>query len=187
VPTLKALDTSEQVVYLGSLAKTALPGVRIGYAVADQPVVGGGLFADELAKLKSMLTVNTSAVAQAVAGGKLLEHDCSLVAANQRERAVYVANLRQLTDGLSKRFSSTPGVSWTVPSGGYFVVVNVPFAVDDAALELSARDFGVLWTPMSHFYDHDAEVRALRLSCSAVTPDQIELGLDRLAAFVSSR
>lgn len=186
LPVLKALDTAAQVVYLGSFAKTALPGVRIGYAVADQPVAGAGLFADELAKIKSMVTVNTSAVAQAVAGGKLLANDCSLVAATTRERAVYAANLRQLTDGLSKRFAPETGVSWTVPAGGFFVVVNVPFVVDDTLLERSARDFSVLWTPMGHFYDDDAEVRALRLSCSVVTPDEIELGLDRLAAFVAA-
>jgi len=187
VPTLKALDTRRRVVYLGSFAKTALPGVRVGYVVADQRVRGGGPLADELAKLKSMLTVNTSAIAQAVAGGKLLEHDCSLVGANRREREVYAANLTHLTDGLAKRFGEDSGVTWTVPSGGFFVVVDVPFVVDDALLERSAHDFGVLWTPMGHFYDHDGEVRALRLSCSAVTPARIDQGLDRLAGFVSAQ
>ena len=87
VPTLKALDTRRRVVYLGSFAKTVLPGARIGYLVADQRVGGAdgavGLFADQLAKIKSMVSVNTSPLAQAVIGGALLEHDCSLVAANR--------------------------------------------------------------------------------------------------------
>lgn len=74
LPTLKALDTERRVVYLGSFAKTALPGARVGYVVADQRVTGAGLLADELSKIKSMLTVNTSAVAQAIVGGKLLEN-----------------------------------------------------------------------------------------------------------------
>ena len=181
--TLKALDTQRRVVYLGSFAKTALPGVRVGYVVADQ-TVEGGLFADELAKIKSMLTVNTSAIAQAVAGGKLLEHGCSLVDANRRERDVYAANLTRLLEGLAKRFPDGSGITWTAPGGGFFVVVDVPFVVDDALLERSARDFGVLWTPVGHFYDHDADVHALRLSCSAVTSAEIDDGLDRLAAFV---
>src|SRR5262249_8613002 len=38
IPTLKALDTHRRVVYLGSFAKTALPGARVGYAIADQTV-----------------------------------------------------------------------------------------------------------------------------------------------------
>jgi len=57
----------------------------------------------------------------------------------------------------------------------------VPFPVDDELLTRSARDYGVLWTPMHHFYDNRAAVRALRLSCSVATPAQIETGLDRLA------
>ena len=190
VPTLKALDTERRVVYLGSFAKTGLPGARVGYVVADQTVAAPdgsiSLLADELSKLKSMLTVNTSPVAQAVIGGKLLAHDCSLVAANQRERAVYAANLRAITDGLAARF---PGgeITWTVPSGGFFVVVTVPFPVDDVLLERSAHEYGVLWTPMSHFYEGDTPIHALRLSCSAVTPVQIDAALNRLAALIADQ
>lgn len=187
VPTLKALDTDRRVVYLGSFAKTGLPGARIGYVVADQTVEAPdgsfGLFADELSKIKSMVTVNTSPVAQAVIGGKLLANDFSLVAANRRERDIYAANLKAITDGLTARFP-TGEVSWTVPSGGFFVVVTVPFPVDDVLLEKSAHEYGVLWTPMSHFYEAGPPIHALRLSCSSVTPAQIDAALNRLAAFI---
>ncbi|GAB1510464.1 aminotransferase-like domain-containing protein [Actinophytocola sp. KF-1] len=191
VPTLKALDTQRRVVYLGSFAKTVLPGARVGYVVADQTVTGADgsvrLLADELSKIKSMLTVNTPALAQAVVGGKLLEHGCSLVRANRREREIYAANRARVVAGLAARFGAGSAVRWNVPAGGFFVVVTVPFVVDDASLTRSARDYGVLWTPMHHFYDsgEGREVRALRLSCSVVTAEQIEIGLDRLARFLS--
>ncbi|MGC5334624.1 PLP-dependent aminotransferase family protein [Micromonospora sp. DT62] len=189
-PTLKALDTARRVVYLGSFAKTVLPGARVGYVVADQRVAGAdgtvGLLADQLAKIKSMVTVNTSPIAQAVVGGALLEHGCSLVAATVRERAAYGRNLGHLVDGLARRFpADISPVRWNVPAGGFFVVVTVPFRVDDALLHRSARGYGLLWTPMAHFYDDGAPVDALRLSVSAVTPEQIDLGLDRLAALVA--
>ncbi|MET8120055.1 PLP-dependent aminotransferase family protein [Micromonospora sp. NPDC005189] len=189
--TLKSLDTGRRVVYLGSFAKTVLPGARVGYVVADQRVAGPdgrvGPLADQLAMIKSMVTVNTSPIAQAVIGGRLLEHGCSLVPANIRERAAYSRNLRHLVAGLGQRFPDRPDrpVRWTVPAGGFFVVVTVPFPVDDALLDRSARDYGVLWTPMAHFYDDTAPVCALRLSVSAVTPEQIDLGLDRLAALIT--
>ncbi|MFI2647917.1 PLP-dependent aminotransferase family protein [Micromonospora fulviviridis] len=189
LPTLKALDTRRRVVYLGSFAKTVLPGARVGYVVADQRVAGSdgtvGPLADQLAKIKSMVTVNTSPISQAVIGGALLAHDCSLVAANVRERAAYARNLRHLVDGLARRFPAGGPVRWNVPAGGFFVVVTVPFAVDDALLHRSARGYGVLWTPMAHFYDAGTPVNALRLSVSAVTPEQIDLGLDRLAALIT--
>jgi (S)-3,5-dihydroxyphenylglycine transaminase len=161
--------------------------------VADQQVAGEDgsvtLFADELSKIKSMITLNTSAIAQAVVGGKLLAHGGSLIKATVREREVYVRNMRMIVNGLAARFPRKAGgsapVTWTVPAGGFFVVVTVPFVVDDALLERSARDYGVLWTPMRHFYQTGEDVRSLRLSCSSVTPEQIDAGLDRLAALIS--
>jgi (S)-3,5-dihydroxyphenylglycine transaminase len=190
LPTLKALDTTRQVIYLGSFAKTGFPGARVGYAVADQRVAaadgGPSLLADELAKIKSMVTVNTSAVAQAVVGGKLLRHEFSMAAANQRETAVYLGNLKHLLAGLRQRF---PGgdITWNCPSGGFFVVVTLPFAADDKLVERSAREYGVLWTPMSHFYEGAGGLRQVRLACSQLTPELIETGLDRFAAFVASQ
>jgi (S)-3,5-dihydroxyphenylglycine transaminase len=185
-PTLKALDTQQRVLYFGSLAKTCFPGVRVGYVVADQRVQGSenadGLFADELSKIKSMVTVNTSPISQAVAAGKLLEHNGSLLRANAREIKVYRRNLIRLLNGLEARFASVPGVQWNTPSGGFFVVVTVPFSVDDTLLEHSARRYGVLWTPMNHFYNGDGGRQQLRLSCSLLTVDQIDEGLNRLAA-----
>lgn len=188
-PTLKALDERRRVVYLGSFAKTVLPGVRIGYVVADQVVgVGDGTFgplAAQLSRLKSMLTVNTPPVAQAVAAGKLLEHGCSLASANVRERAVYRRNMERVLQALESR--CPPGVTWNAPRGGFFVVVTVPFRADDETLESCARRFGVLWTPMSHFYGPEGGENQLRLSCSAVSGDALDEGLDRFLRFVADK
>jgi (S)-3,5-dihydroxyphenylglycine transaminase len=190
-PTLKALDEDRKVVYLGSFAKTGLPGARVGYVVADQPVTAAdgtaGLLADELAKLKSMVTVNTSPLAQAVIGGKLLEHGCSLRAANTREGARYGDNRRQVLAGLAARLDAVPGVGWTSPEGGFFLVLTVPFRCDDELLELSARKYDVLWTPMHHFFGDGVPRPALRMAFSHLSPAEIEIGLDNLAAFVRDR
>ena len=190
-PTLKALDRHQRVVYLGSFAKTGMPGARVGYVVADQRVTGtsGGdaLLADELSKLKSMLTVNTSPIAQAVIGGKLLAHDCSLVAANRQETEVYGRNLRQVLDGLDRRLGDRAEVTWNAPTGGFFIVLTVPFTVDDALLEHAARRHGVLFTPMHHFYGASDGFRQLRLSISTLTYERIEQGLDRLTALIDER
>jgi (S)-3,5-dihydroxyphenylglycine transaminase len=190
MPTLKALDTARRVIYLGSFAKTGFPGARVGYVIADQTVAGPGgeveLLADHLAKIKSMVTVNTSPLAQAVIGGKLLSHDCRLVDANRRESAVYARNLRHVMSGLADRLGGMAGVSWNSPRGGFFVVVTLPFAADDALLEHSARQHGVLWTPMHHFYADGVALPQLRLAVSQLTTDQIDTGLDRLSALLRS-
>lgn len=189
-PTIKALDEQARVVYLGSFAKTGLPGARVGYVIADQQVASPGttsLLADQLGKLKSLLTVNTSPLAQAVIGGKLLEHGYSLRAANGREAQVYRANLAHTVAGLERRFpagAAGPRVTWTVPAGGFFLVLHVPFPAGDDLLEVSAAKHRVLWTPMHHFYAEARPRDAIRLSFSHLLPDEIDLGLDRLAAFI---
>ncbi|MFF1838047.1 PLP-dependent aminotransferase family protein [Streptomyces sp. NPDC058231] len=189
-PVLKAMDGGERVVYLGTFAKTGVPGARVGFVVADQRVIGpgGGVqsLADQLAKLKSMLTVNTSPIAQAVIGGKLLTHGCSLRAANLREIQVYQGNLRRLQQGLSERFpaGSSPEVSWNSPTGGFFSLLTLPFVAGDELLELSARKHQVLWTPIHHFYAETEPRREIRLSFSHLLPDEIDEGLDRLGDFI---
>jgi (S)-3,5-dihydroxyphenylglycine transaminase len=192
-PTLKSMDRNGSVVYLGSFGKTGVPGARVGYVVADQPVrTPDGrteLLADQLGRIKSMLTVNTSPLAQAVIGGKLLEHDYSLRAANTRERAIYRRNLRLVLAGLDRRFppGSTPAVTWNVPRGGFFLVLTVPFEVDDEMLTRCAREYGVLWTPMHHFHGISAPTRQIRLSFSHLSTGEIDEGLDRLTAFLRAQ
>lgn len=194
LPTLKSLDRGGQVVYIGSFAKSVMPGARVGYVVADQEVTSGGrrtgLLADELGKIKSMITLNTSPVSQAVVAGRLLSHDFSLVRANERVTALYRDNLDRLLRGLRERFGGgdTQAVRWNRPAGGFFVMLHVPFRADEALLEHSAGRHRVLWTPMSQFYPgSDAGARSLRLSCSALRPQDIEPGLDRLAALVAEQ
>lgn len=190
-PSLKALDTDGRVIYLGSFAKSCFPGARVGFLVADQEVVDAEgrttLLAEELSTIKSMLTVNTSPVAQAVIGGVLVESDCSLRAANQDKIRFYRENLRTLLAALEREFADVPGVTWNTPDGGFFAVVTAPLVADEALLELSAREYGVLWTPMSFFYTGDGGRNEIRLSCSAVTPAQIEEGVRRLARLVRDR
>jgi (S)-3,5-dihydroxyphenylglycine transaminase len=192
-PTLKALDTGGRVVHIGSYAKTCFPGARIGYVLADQQVRGPngtGLLADELAKLKSMTTVNTSALGQAVVGGMLLRAGFRLRDTNKAVGAFYADNLRTLLGELAHAFPPADhdrhGVSWNLPEGGFFVVVTVPFTADEPAMERCARDHGVLWTPMAGFYPAGGGERLLRLSCSYLTTDRIRDGVRRLAAFVAA-
>ncbi len=144
--------------------------------------------ADELSKIKSMLTVNTSPIAQAVIAGKLLTHGLDLYSANEREIALYRDNLRRLLAGLDRHFPSDggSGVTWNVPRGGFFIVLTLPFPADDSLLEISARDYGVLWTPMSYFGSDPQTACQLRLSFSLVDGVQIDEGLERLSALLSA-
>ncbi|MFG1665911.1 PLP-dependent aminotransferase family protein [Streptomyces sp. Y7] len=195
-PTLKALDTGRSVIYLGSFAKTAFPGARVGFVVADQPVESAdsgapGLLADELAKVKSMVTVNTSSLSQAAVAGLLLRAGGGLRAANEPVARHYQATMRALRDTLARELppgeTESAGVRWNDPDGGFFLTLDVPFPADEAALRRSAQTYGVIWTPMRYFHLDGAGDHRIRLSCSGVTVDQAVDGAVRLARFVKDR
>jgi (S)-3,5-dihydroxyphenylglycine transaminase len=194
LPLLKALDRDHRVVHIGSFAKSVFPGARVGFAVADQPVVdasgGSRLLADELARIKSMVTVNTPTLSQGAVAGMLLASQGRLSTLNSAAAAYYGGNLSILLRELEARFPERSrealGVRWNKPGGGFFLAVNVPFRADNAALERSAREFGVLWTPMAYFYPQGGGERALRLAFSYMTPDRIPDGVARLARFIEA-
>ncbi|MFH8982969.1 aminotransferase-like domain-containing protein [Streptomyces varsoviensis] len=193
-PTLKSLDRARRVVHIGSFAKTVFPGARLGFVVADQPVVDGAgresLLADELAKIKSMVTVNTPSLSQAVVAGALLAARGRLSELNAKAAVHYDEALRHTLRELEARLPADRraalGVRWNTPSGGFFLGVRVPFRADNAALVRSAERFGVIWTPMSYFYPGGGGSHELRLSISYVTPREITEGTARLARFIEA-
>jgi len=193
-PTLKSLDQERRVIHIGSFAKTVFPGARVGFVVADQGVQDAegetGLLAAELAKIKSMVTVNTPALSQAAVAGVLLASDGRLSKANVHTAAHYGEGLDTILRALERAFPadarSRLGVRWNKPSGGFFLAMNVGFVADNAALTRSAEDFGVLWTPMSYFYPRGNGRHALRLSFSYLAPREIEEGIARLARFIEA-
>jgi (S)-3,5-dihydroxyphenylglycine transaminase len=189
LPPLKALDERGVVVYLGSFSKTVFPGLRLGYLVADQEVeLADGrrtLLAAELAKVKSLTTVNTSPIVQAVVGGILLENDGSLAGLMRKKLPFYRANRDRMLACLAAELAGV--ASWNRPEGGFFLTVDLPFAFDLDSLESCARDFGVICCPMTFFALAAGREHQIRLSFSYVTPPQIEEGIARLARFVRQR
>lgn len=194
LPTLKSMDAQRRVVHLGSFSKTAFPGARLGFAVADQPVIDSagraGLLADELAKIKSMITVNTSPLSQAAVAGMLLACSGRLSKLNIETSAHYATAMTSTLQQLEQRFPAGErdalGVRWNKPDGGFFLTVRVPFRADNAALARSAQDFGVIWTPMAYFYPHGGGDRSIRLSVSYLTQADVTEGITRLARFIQS-
>ncbi len=191
LPTLKALDEHRVVIYMGSFAKTLYPGLRAGYLVVDQEVVGESgertPLAAELSKVKSLTTVTTSPVVQAVVGALLLEEDGSLRNMVRDKIPFYRANRDRMLACLEERLGRASGVRWNRPEGGFFLTVWLPFAFDDECLQTCARDYGAIVCPMSFFALSRGRENQVRLSFSYVTEAQIEEGIGRFARFVHNR
>ena len=191
LPTLKALDEHGVVVYMGSFSKTLYPGLRLGYLVADQQVaLASGRrvpLAAELSKIKSLTTVNTSPVVQAIAGGILLEAGGSLRPVVEEKLPFYRANRDRMLASLETTLGDLEGVRWNRPEGGFFLTLSLPFDFTDDDLTACARDYGVIVCPMRFFALTPGRERQVRLSFSYVTEEQIAEGIARLARFVRDR
>jgi (S)-3,5-dihydroxyphenylglycine transaminase len=194
IPALKALDHGTRVIGVGTFAKICLPGARVGFVVADQPVRGPDgtvrLLAEEIAKIKGVVTLNTPAISQAVVAGMLLEHGGSIAGLGRAKSDLYRRNLGYLLDALDRHLTAGGGlpstVNWNRPTGGFFVRMTLPVEVDASLIEDCASRFGVLWTPMSQFYLDGSGRNEIRLSCSYLDRNQIEEGVARLARFLRS-
>jgi (S)-3,5-dihydroxyphenylglycine transaminase len=195
LPTLKALDEHGVVVYMGSLSKTLFPGLRLGYLVADQQILlpggpGGGRrvpLAAELSKIKSLTTVNTSTVVQAIAGGILVAAGGSLRPLVAEKLPFYRANRDRMLACLEATLGGAHGVCWNRPEGGFFLIVTLPFEFTDECLTACARDYGVIVCPLRFFALTPGRERQVRLSFSYVDEERIAEGIDRFARFVRER
>jgi (S)-3,5-dihydroxyphenylglycine transaminase len=188
LPTLKALDTSRSVLYVGSFSKTIFPALRLGYIVADQAVASSGLpLARELSRVKSLLTVNTSPLAQAIAAAALSRAGGSLKPLVAPKRARLRTNRDNLLGALAAEFGAQhTAVRWNHPRGGFFVTVTLPFDFGLEELRRCSADFGVVVCPMQFFSIGSDQRRVVRLAFSSVATSDIAPGIARFAAFVRS-
>ena len=193
MPTLKSMDREGVVIYLGTFSKLIFPGLRLGFLVADQEVITQDTtkccyLAEELSKVKSFTTVTTSALLQAIAGGILLESDCSLRERISQKVAFYRSNRDTMLRCLDECFNSDAElagrVSWNHPHGGFFLSVELPFAFTADMMQQCAEQYGVICCPMSFFSLLGKYENQVRLSFSYVTQDEIERGMAQFHKFV---
>ncbi|MGS2742305.1 aminotransferase-like domain-containing protein [Halomonas sp. LS-001] len=181
-PTLKSFDTyNDHVAYIGSFSKTLFPGVRVGFIVSKRLALA-------LTKIKSMLTLNTSPISQAIVGGVILECRGDLRHHCKTQINFYLNNLKHLLHQLEVSFPEgsclRSKISWNQPYGGFFLVLKLPFIVNLAMLKTSAEEHGVLWSPMEIFYTPPKESNEIRLSFSYLTPEELSEGVIRLSGFI---
>lgn len=188
VPTIKALDHQATVLYIGSFAKTLFPGLRLGYLVADQRSKDNLTLAQELSRVKSLLTVNSSPLLQAAVGTILLKHQCSLQPLVTPKLADYRRNRDVMIESLKSEFAGMEEVvQWNRPHGGFFLTLYLPFPFRAEELQMCSSQYGVIVCPMSFFSLTPGRESQVRLSFSYVDEGKIRIGIRRLASFVRNR
>jgi len=162
-PSLLALDAkakgsieASRVIHCGTFSKTVVPGLRVGWVIAAQPVIR------KLVLLKQASDLHASSLAQMVL------HDIV-----EQLGDAHIERLRKVYGGRRDAFMAAldehmpAGVSWTRPKGGMFTWVDLPEGLDGAKLlERALAEENVAFVPGAAFFAKDPVRNSIRLNFS---------------------
>ena len=169
VPSIYSLDDSGRTIYVGSFSKIIGPGMRLGYVTAPAQVL------DKIAAVKGGGGVNQFAamVVHRYATRHLAAH---IAEANQKLRLKRDAML----EALQQHFGQV--ASWSRPSGGLFVWLQMPEGFDTVAHHPMALEADIAYLPGTHKAPDGVSGRNYARLCFGYnTPDDIRAGIARLA------
>jgi 2-aminoadipate transaminase len=173
LPSLWSL-APDVVVQTGTTSKTLFPGVRLGWAVGPAEI------SSRLVSAKQ----NTDQCAGAL-GQRLFEESVRRGWLDEqivRSRALYQAKCERLLAALER--SLPAGAVWTRPQGGFFTWLTLPGNADSVQIAQRAVERGVGIVPGTLFYPDGRGADTMRLSFSMVEIDEIDEGIERLAALL---
>lgn len=169
-PLASIPGAAERTLALSTLSKVAAPGLRIGWVRCPPGLRRPLTIAKQAADLHS------STIDQAAAALWLQHVD--LDAHLGRLRGVYRERRDALLDALPATLP--PGSTFNRPDGGMFVWVRLPEGLDATALLPAAIARDVAYVPGAPFFATTPDPRALRLSFTTHSPDEIREGMERL-------
>ncbi len=174
IETIYQLDGTGQVILLGSCSKTFLPGFRIGWIIAPEPIL------DKFITAKQSADLCTSAFVQRIA-------------ARYIEQGLYDKNLKLIIDEYREKKDTMlagfdehmpAGVSWTRPEGGLFLFLTLPAHLDAEPLFYKAVEEKVAFIIGSVFFCDGGGKNTMRLNFSYVSLEENREGVKRLAQVI---
>lgn len=164
MPTLKSLDTVNQVIYLGSVSKTLSPGLRIGWVIASPAV------SKRLADIKMQMDYGSSAISQQIVAHWLTSGLYEAHVINLRQTLQQRA---QLMERYLQPFRQM--ATWQPSQGGFYIWLKFkkPIITTTFFQQLLKRQ--ILIHPGYIYIPHDAY--HIRLSYAYATEQQLTQGL----------
>ena len=159
------------MIYQSTISKTIAPGLRVGWVVASKEIRA------KLTIAKQAADLHTSSLDQRIVHRYLTDFDSEghieRIRRSYGERfAIMDARLRE---------TMPPGFTWTHPEGGMFLWVTCPEGVNTNELMREALQRKVLFVPGQDFFSDAPGLRFMRLNFSNASPEQIRVGIGRLA------
>ena len=162
-------------IYTGTVSKTLLPGLRVGYLIASPDLF------PHLLKLKQSADLHTNRIGQWqalqwIGSEKYQQHLSEL-------RGFYRQRRDAFQSALETHFSDL--ANWNMPQGGLFFWLTLKQPLDTRTLLNEALANDVAFMPGEPFFpEPDKNLGHLRLNFSHIDPARLDEGLKRLAAVV---
>jgi 2-aminoadipate transaminase len=174
LPTLRALDGGEFVIYAGTFSKILSPGVRLGWAAAPAPVLQKMNIGKQASDLCSS-SISQFFVSAYFEAGPWDAYVRSLIEIYRRRRDV-------MLDALAEHFPRE--ATWTHPQGGLFIWATLPDYIDTTDLLARALEEHVAFVPGRAAFVDGRGGSSMRLNFSGVSEDLIREGVRRLGEVV---
>ncbi|MBW9055281.1 PLP-dependent aminotransferase family protein [Rhizobium mesosinicum] len=183
IPPILALEIAKKghindtrTIYCGSFSKTLAPGLRVGFIVANAPVIRKLVLMKQAADLHSS-TINQMAISEVAERG----FDAQVA----KIRAAYSHRRNAMLAALEKYMPA--GTRWTKPEGGMFIWVTLPEGMDGAKLlAKSLESAKVAFVPGKAFFADGSGANTFRVSFSCANEQMIEEGIGRLGKLIAS-
>jgi GntR family transcriptional regulator / MocR family aminotransferase len=159
-----------RTVYIGSMSKLLLPGLRIGYVAAASDVIR--LMANETVIIDRQGNVPTElAVAELIQSGELHRHARKALQVYLGRRNTFAQLLRENFDDI---------IDFKVPDGGlaYWITFRDSSVLD--AIEKGVPNSSIRFLPSKSFAIAPYEHRGLRLGYASLNPDEATEAIRRL-------
>ena len=174
LPALQAVDTHDNVVFLGTFSKTFCPGLRCAWLSAP------GFLREKYVMMKQGADLHTSTLVQRQMATYLelygLEANVSTVIDVYRER-------RDIMLGVFEA-EMPAGVHYTRPEGGLFLWLTLPEQVNARELLEKSLEPPVAFVPGGGVYPTGGNENTARINFSCMPPERIEEGSHRLCRVV---
>jgi len=173
-PALKSRDREGRVIYISSLSKSLMPGLRMGFVVAPRRLIA------EMRALRRLMFRHPPGNNQRVVALFLaLGHHDALIG---RLHRAYQGRWQTMGDTLKRVL---PGWAETPGFGGTSYWVKGPTQLDANELALRALEDGIIIEPGQVFFDEPhGNANYFRLGFSSIPEERIAPGLERLAHIV---
>jgi DNA-binding transcriptional MocR family regulator len=168
LPSLKAMDTLGNVIYIDSFIFRAIPGVKLAYIVSSKGI------AQKLARILEknqifLSTLDQYAMMAFLTGGHYEAH-VKAISETYREKRDFMAVML-------KKYCSEY-LDFEIPKGGASLWCRMKIPVDQTKLLIHAESMGVSFAPGHLFFPYgNADAEYIRISYSALTKQAIEEGV----------